>query len=561
MAQLDGNGISGLSLGSHKQIHNPQIKQIQTMLGSHDLDCKISQQINQCIIDTGIPLEVLSQFDEKSLAETIDSWKINTFGKQMFLIRGLLISGIKKNTPKAVLSENEIKMMDQLIKFEKIIFNKLESFENESKTNKEMKENSLKMYQTQIESAFEDIISILIHRKKILLNKLQKLFDKREKEETDYISYLKSTQNKISNLKQVYKNNTSKYSEMDEITKRSEKNCQMINTFLNTHDHANMYTLQKCDYSCDVTFGKESITKLKIRTSLLGSVRPIGRILQVETIDNVKKLEANIVHRFDVLQISDKGILTVQGWDKETGKGGKLLLHCNKLIIENGGCINVDGKGYKGGDNTHPQGYSIGNNNLLYGRESNELLNKSNNGGGGMGFARFGHGGWGGGGGYGTDGKCGQGVGKIFYVTNNDHGIVYGEGGDSYGSEKLFEVNGNNVQLGSGGGAGSDLIKWYNGGNGGGAIVIECEDAIVIKKGAIITANGDVGDYGGCGSGGSIYLKTPMLVNCGKINAVGGKGQYGSGGVGRIRVDCDHGEMNIRRNFEPNNVYNGLLMK
>ena len=136
---------------------------------------------------------------------------------------------------------------------------------------------------------------------------------------------------------------------------------------------------------------------------------------------------------------------------------------------------------------------------------------------------------FGGGGGYGTVGEPG---GDINYG---------GHGGEMYGNEQLTTV-----YLGSGGGA----CGVAYGSNGGGAIVIKCETEIIIDKNALIVCDGQsIGtdashNCSGCGSGGSICLKALKIVNKGVISAIGGKNKNGkknegSGGMGRIRIDCD----------------------
>ena len=246
-------------------------------------------------------------------------------------------------------------------------------------------------------------------------------------------------------------------------------------------------------------------------------------------ISDNKEFTADEVHTYDILKITGKDAkVSVKGWDKKTGTGGKLLLHCHKLILEGGASINVDGKGYSGGDKEHPQGYSIGENKLRFGKDSNEMLNKSNNGGGGMTYSIPTVGAnSGGGGGYGGPGKCGGG------------GLA--QGGGTYGNAKQFELNGHNVYLGSGGGCDADSGTWRYGGNGGGVVVIKCDDAIIIENGCTISANGTRDNtYGGGGSGGSVYLHAPNIVNNGKVTAIGGSPTHGgSGGFGRIRVDCN----------------------
>ena len=64
-----------------KQSHDEkasQLTQIYEMIEVYAKDYKISQQINQRMIDDSITIDVLFHFDERSLCETIDSWNIVT---------------------------------------------------------------------------------------------------------------------------------------------------------------------------------------------------------------------------------------------------------------------------------------------------------------------------------------------------------------------------------------------------------------------------------------------------------------------------------------------------
>ena len=565
MAQLD-DASSSCVLEDQKQNRSKtsQLSKIHQMIQIHDDNHKISQQINQCMIDDALTLDILSHFDEKSLIETIDSWKIDTFGKKMSIIRGLLVSGIRKTTQnnnnnntnvQPVLSEKEMKTFEKLTQYENEIMNKIKTFESESKINEQNKDDAFTKYKNKIDNVFDDIISTLMKRKQILLNRLKKIFDKRAQEETDYITSLRSLQKEILKIKQDYNKNLQQYNSvnMNDISKRSQINSDMIGTFFNDNNYDNEHQLEKCDYDYHVTFDSKKITEIKSISYMIGFV---GSMIEQEVIINSsKQFTGNVVHKFDILKIIGVfGRVTVKGWDNKTNADGNLLFHCRKLILENGASIKVDGKGYKAGDKKHPQGYSIGNNSLKYKINSNELLNKANIGGGGMSCGGF-QDEHGGGGGYGSAGQRGV-RGKA-------------QGGNIYGDARKFQLNGNNVHLGSGGGCGGDVLNWYFGGNGGGAIVIECDDAIIIGKGCTISANGDRGhDYrGGCGSGGSIYLHAPIIINDGTVTAIGGSwlwgmGSGGPGGIGRIRVDCNkicHTKLSNNCNFNPKIEYLGSI--
>ena len=309
-----------------------------------------------------------------------------------------------------------------------------------------------------------------------------------------------------------------------------------------------------------------------------------------------------------------------------------LRLTCKRLILDDGGRIDLSGKGYKGGQHKGFQGFS-------YKGESKQ--SKENN--------------FGGGGGAGLMGGGGAG-----FATKGVSGYNGGKGGRPYGNKKLTPK----VLMGSGGGTGLFNMK---GTSGGGAIIIECDDCIIIGSGSNrgnrntnnnnkflgvnnnnnfndaasfaaiaaaavrevtfngasvspTTGNGDnkedeqgssdgsviIGDsdddddssdeftsdsdsevatnpkfknnvsinnsnfvkqydrltsvifcngehdlkhedYVGCGSGGSIWLKAPKIINNGVIKAIGGrclnrtnkKEYYGNGGMGRVRIDIN----------------------
>ena len=162
-------------------------------------------------------------------------------------------------------------------------------------------------------------------------------------------------------------------------------------------------------------------------------------------------------------------------------------------------------------------------------------VQKANCGGGGAASGAYYITGGGGGGGYASNGKPGR------------H-FTHGYGGNTYGNSELFSIDGKNVHLGSGGGCGYDSLQYFNGGRGGGAIVINCSEMILISKDATITVEGERGSVslltiGGCGSGGSVYLRAPNIVNHGKICADGGTARDtgfflgGNGGDGRIEYD------------------------
>ena len=150
-------------------------------------------------------------------------------------------------------------------------------------------------------------------------------------------------------------------------------------------------------------------------------------IPEIRTINKPTELESYVIHKYDALKIAKGGILTVEPWNPNYNpKGGILRLHCNTLILESGGSIDVSGKGYHGGEKGERQGYS-------YNYTSDKIepkQSKTPNCGGGGGGSRCGAGG-----GYGTKGKdariCGEG------------------GGNTYGNKKVLipiNKNGSNMR-------------------------------------------------------------------------------------------------------------------
>ncbi len=95
-------------------------------------------------------------------------------------------------------------------------------------------------------------------------------------------------------------------------------------------------------------------------------------------------------------------------------------------------------------------------------------------------------------------------------------------GGGSYDSIQLP------LKMGSGGGGG--------GGAGGGAIRLSVGGSLMVNGGLIVDGLPNSVAYGGCGSGGSIYVTTSSLTGTGLISAVGGSGSGGGGGGGRIAL-------------------------
>jgi VCBS repeat protein/HYDIN/CFA65/VesB family protein/thrombospondin type 3 repeat protein len=177
------------------------------------------------------------------------------------------------------------------------------------------------------------------------------------------------------------------------------------------------------------------------------------------------------------------------------------------MEVEQGGIIDLDARGLKGGDN----GSTCGQNGETFYQSYPGYIVGC--GAGGSTGTRSGAGG-----GYGGRGAGGG----TFYQSNYSYGVME-----------------NPANLGSGGGAG---IGGY-GGNGGGRATIT---APVFHLNGILRANGGdapPGSAGGGGSGGAILLQTPALDGSGLIEANGGAGglggvaRAGSGGGGRIAIN------------------------
>ena len=281
--------------------------------------------------------------------------------------------------------------------------------------------------------------------------------------------------------------------------------------------------------SKDGLITQKDMTQIRLTMSLTTTIKKDNNNRGTPTmaekliINRLTYFSSDTIHRLNILHIKRGGILTVDAWNDETNKGGTLKIHCKQLILDSGSCIDLTGRGYSGGKLGGYQGCSYKNN------VSNKPIQSN--------FANYG----GGGGGTGDNGPFSCGGGGGYATQGFNFGSV--KGGDIYGNKQLFTV-----YLGSGGGGGGKNVIGYAGTNGGGAIVIECEQSIVISRNSCIIANGanNMKNYFacGCGSGGSIYLKAPKIINNGKIEAVGGKNihshdRFGNGGNGRIRVDCN----------------------
>ena len=268
----------------------------------------------------------------------------------------------------------------------------------------------------------------------------------------------------------------------------------------------------------------EIITDLKIQLEI--TKNKLAKYQNVQTMlglhnDDKMELKSNILYSYDYMILNDKSILTTNGYDSNSQKGGVLLLEVKRdIIINDNSQINLNGLGYKGGA-IKKQGHSY---------KGNSVKSSENNYGGG---------------------------GSVYKLTTYcGAGGGYGTKGKSIGAAKPGECYGDNdlgvLYLGSGGGG----SEYYKGGNGGGSIKIEC-NKLIINKNCGIYCNGNNGDpdYSGGGSGGSIHIICNELINYGNIHAKGGISYNGgNGGFGRIRIDCN--KITKKGNIVPDIGYN-----
>jgi uncharacterized repeat protein (TIGR01451 family) len=187
-------------------------------------------------------------------------------------------------------------------------------------------------------------------------------------------------------------------------------------------------------------------------------------------------------HQFQALTITNMATLT-HSETTTTSICSVQLTITENLMIENGGNLNVNGKGYQGG-------YKSGNDSE-YGRTINNTNGSKQTSGGSYG----------------------------------------GTGGGDYACDMYGDIS-KPIYPGSGGGAAN---IYQHGGDGGGQIKL-----IVLGKltnNGVISSNGLFGQGGaGAGSGGSIYLTSAIFSGNGIITANGGTGERSGGGGGRIAI-------------------------
>ena len=279
---------------NNANVNDPDLAEIRQILSHHDPQGKVSKHIVKCLIKDGLTLSVLCNFDDLSLQETIDSWNIQSCHKKPHIIRGLLISSIKNmkhvdipsgnnrncniicnhglDSKKIVLTEKEANRCEQLAHQEKMVRDKLESFENDSKTRETVRDELYNEYGTKINSSFDNLINKINLRRNELLNQLKCLFDDKDKQYNDYSNTLKQFLLDIDKCRIEYEKNLSSMNSdiYYDIQQRSEKNCKLIEQLLqrienfdvNINDqtkNSNEAKDGKKGYECNIAFDNDKM--------------------------------------------------------------------------------------------------------------------------------------------------------------------------------------------------------------------------------------------------------------------------------------------------------------
>ncbi len=255
----------------------------------------------------------------------------------------------------------------------------------------------------------------------------------------------------------------------------------------------------------------------------------------------------------------DSGFITAPAWNGYYG--GVVVFKSMSGVNFNGGTINVNEKGFRGGDCN-----GCGNN--AWGDQGEGHLGLGldcgvvdcGTGAGAIGLLANGQGGGGGYGPSGVNGEPGAGGG---------YGTIGGNGTSTYNSTGGSDIGIANLSLlffggGAGGGGDNDGGTPYPEYSDGGGMVIIFADSIsnaaVYAKGETGTGPGGAGGVSGGGAGGTIWLSTTNL-SISEVNASGGAGGVdsddigGDGGDGRIRLDFDE----LSGISDPESGYNGTL--
>ena len=251
--------------------------------------------------------------------------------------------------------------------------------------------------------------------------------------------------------------------------------------------------------------------------------------------------------------VTNTGSLTATDWNKNNGYGGILILQANTFTL--GANVNVDGKGFVGGNRSNNNGnwctriYSTSN--FIYGEKGEGITTYSSNlrgqgalanGGGG---ASTHNGGAGGGSNHARGGNGG--IGWNCSSWNNAGGIG--------GRALNYGTNTERIFFGGGGGGGQQNNNvGSSGGDGGGIVILlvhtlttNCGSNYTISARGISSAHAGNDGAGGAGAGGVIVINTSVYDskscqinlnvdggNGGNVNTPNSHGGGGGGGSGII---------------------------
>jgi hypothetical protein len=259
------------------------------------------------------------------------------------------------------------------------------------------------------------------------------------------------------------------------------------------------------------------------------------------------ELTAKTAYEFSAVTVKSGGILTVKGWDGSEHSGYLNLIVTGNLIVEEGGQINLTGRGYRGGASSN-----INERTSSDGESSYHCAGK-----GGKASNKFGSTG-GGGGGFGTVGTDAEpnrykdevtpgGVGgqKMVGTGEKDSLLLRGSGGGKT-IDCLFPEPFVTFFSLLGGGSGYSGSIGGHGGAGGGLLLIKARE---IRNSGVICSDGAAGlngegiysSGGGGGSGGCIKLAANIIHNSGEITTLGGGGGTPGAFNGCFGICCKGG--------------------
>ena len=269
----------------------------------------------------------------------------------------------------------------------------------------------------------------------------------------------------------------------------------------------------------------DSSTSLTLTTALANSYDTSGAAQAVR------------VPNYTDLTVSSGASVSAADWDG--GYGGIVAIRVSGTATIDG-TINVDEKGYRGGNQVNNTSHWNGFTGESTSPSTQNGGNSNNGGGGGSSYCSCGEAA--GAGGYGTAGGAVSG--------GSCSGQAHGQAGSAYGASDL-----STVYFGSGGGGGcrdDTSCEYPPGSDGAGILFLAAQELIVngtlFARGEAAPSNSSDCDdtIGGAGAGGSIYLVSNTLtLGSSVIVAWGGASTHitqsgvttGVGGDGRVRVD------------------------